>query len=255
MGSNSRKLMEFDFFSSALKRGNRISVRHSPKNNLNKLNYLQSVRTLIKSVVGRVKLNCLRSLIRVLYIKRRLALVKNNLVYAKNAGGLFNSKTLYFNFLNLRALSTVSTLQNCLSRFPTLAGIDSSHLFVAANEFFNMLKFVRTVFRGPFGFSRTLTASTFLSRGYSFFSPMRSFSFFVGRNTLHFCLNKAFLFGRSYAFLGLNPGKDCTAATDIAENIIMVDEKLLVFVETGFVCPNKYLGTVGVPASLFALTG
>jgi len=194
---------------------------------------------------------------RVLYVKRRLLLSKNNLVRVKKENFLFNSKGFYSNFWNLRALSIFSTLQNFSSRFPTLAGIDSSYLPVAAAEFFSMLKFIRITFRGHSGLDRILTASAFLNCGFSssFFSFMKSSTGVAGRNMLNFCLSKVFLFNSSRGFLGLKLDKNYTIPGGTRRNIVAADENLLVFIETSVSHQYKYLNIAGVSGNLFAVTG
>lgn len=183
--------------------------------------------------------------------------MKNNLVCANNVSFLVSSRPLYSNFLNLPVLFVFSMLQNFSFRFPTLVGVGSSYLSTSSNEFFNTLKSFRIMFQRPFGFGRTLTASVALSRGfsYSFFLPVKSFSFFMGRNILHFCLNKTFLFDSSYRFLGLKSGKDCTVAFDISINTAVTGENFLSFVETAFVRRAEYLRVAGGSTSLFAVVG
>lgn len=181
---------------------------------------------------------------------------KNNFVRVKNESFLFNSKGFYSNFWNLRALATFSTLQNFSFRFPTLAGIDSSYLSVAATEFFNVLKFIRITFSGHSGLDRILTASAFLNCGFSssFFSLMRASTGFAGRNILNFCLSKVFLFNSSRGFLGLKLDKNYTVPCGIKGNIVAADENLLVFTGISFIHQYKYLSIAGGSGDLFAVT-
>lgn len=245
--TNSRKLTESEFFSSVLKRINRVRKTHFRKSNLSDFNSFKISRTLVKSLIGRASLKCLRSVTRVLYMKRRLIAAKNSFAQFSNANCSVEGVKFYFNFLNLRAVS----------RFSTLTGGALSTLSDSAIEFFSVLCTTRMRFRGLFGFGRIVTASGFLVRvtPYRLFSPMSSFSSRIERNVLNFCLSKFVFFGPQYSFLESKIEKGVVAGSNTGVCDVLVGKNFLTFIEIVFAKRFNYSTIAAAGSDLFRTIG